>query len=132
MSGKLFRGRSGALAFAGFVILAAVSLVGTDEDDGLVTQATDEITAAPLAREPAIEPVSQSAEPFDMADDVAFASDEDLIDDAEGFDPTPMSDTPDPVLLDAGSAADDVVETFAEPGAGDTLPIDERRYEILE
>ena len=67
-----------------------------------------------------------------MADDVAFASDEDLIDDAEGFDPTPMSDTPDPVLLDAGSAADDVVETFAEPGAGDTLPIDERRYEILE
>ncbi|NTZ43702.1 hypothetical protein G7A66_11530 [Altererythrobacter sp. SALINAS58] len=113
-------------------MFAAVSLVGTADDDGLVTQAADETIAAPSAPEPTIEPVSQSTEPFGMADDVAFASDEDLIDDAEGFDPMPMSDTPDPVLLDAGPASDDLVEMVAKPGAGDTLPVDERRYEILE
>lgn len=131
MGGKLFGGRIGAMAFAGCTILAAATLVGTGEDEGIVAQAADEIVASPEASAPEVAPMPETPESFDMSDDVAFASDEDLVDDAEGFDPTPMTETPDPVLLETDSAGDGI-DTVAEPGADDTLVVDERRYEILK
>lgn len=124
------------MAFAGSTLLAAATLVGSDENEGVVPAAADRMIVPQGMQQQdyrAGNPVDPEGEIFDIAEeDVAFASDEDLIDDAEGFDPTPMSDTPDPVLLDADPMTGDGIEAIAEPGADDTLPGDERRYGILE
>ncbi|WP_170003442.1 hypothetical protein [Pseudopontixanthobacter vadosimaris] len=120
------------MAFAGFTLLTAAALVGTDKDEGVISAAADRMTD-PAGTEPQDYSEGLPADIADLGQDVvAFAADDDLIDDAEGLDPTPMSDTPDPVLLDAGPSTGDTIEPVAEPGAGDRLPADERRYELLE
>jgi hypothetical protein len=107
MEPNLFRNRWLALAFVGLVLIGAMTLVGSEGDEGLLDRfmrgtepegevvenlggpretpssellVTSSQTTETVVSEPADAPVAIGS----------FASDEELIDDAEGFDTTPM------------------------------------------
>ncbi|MGB3738458.1 MAG: hypothetical protein WA948_03805 [Pontixanthobacter sp.] len=129
----LFRNRYGALAFVGLTLIGAASLVGTQEDEGLITQTAatieqqradfeDAAKAAEASRTPATQP---EPEPSigDYAPAIPIADDEDLIDDAEGIDPTPI----DPSDGEAIAKDGDVVIILRD---GQNRPqFDERRHD---
>jgi hypothetical protein len=83
-----------ALLFVGMTLMSVAALVGTEQDKGTLASAAESASgphsdvaptapshfvAAPAAEEPA-------------PDTTAFADDEELIDGAEGTDPTPPDD----------------------------------------
>ena len=91
---SLFRNKWAALAFVVLVLAGVQYFVGREGEDGTLAQATDEL--ADQSGEPG-EAVSDAGSPPDMGGfydgtDVEFMSDEELIDTAEGFDPTPYED----------------------------------------
>ena len=96
----LFRNRYGALAFVGLTMIGAASLVGTQEDEGLITQTAATIEQQRADFEQASEAVNATPSPttdmnagtptIERAPPIPIAEDEDLIDDAEGIDPTPI------------------------------------------
>ena len=95
----LFRNRLAALGFVLLTIISAISLVGTKDREGVLAKTTHEIEAQKAEFEAKVEelqgtptPSSRPSLPSETAPtqgDIAFMSDEDLIDSAEGFDPTP-------------------------------------------
>ncbi|MFN2099083.1 hypothetical protein [Altererythrobacter sp. MF3-039] len=111
----MFKSSKGALLFAGLVVLGAVSLVGVEDDPGTVVETSDGISRqkaeldAMMAEEDehiaeALDEVSESDEWFES--EVEYADDEELIDDASGFDPVPMIDASVP---DVDRTEDDVI-----------------------
>ena len=100
MEPNLFRNRWLALAFVGRVAVAAAALVGSEDDEGLL----DTFMAGRGIEEPAtpedfaetIEPRSEELVPvapepeFDDEPVGAFSEDAELVDEADGFDTTPM------------------------------------------
>lgn len=107
MEPNLFRNRWLALAFVGLVLIGAMVLVGSEGDEGLLdrfmrgaepeadvvhdlggpreTPSSELLVTSSQTTETAV------SEPVEAPVAIGgFASDEDLIDDAEGFDTTPM------------------------------------------
>ncbi|MEP3052346.1 MAG: hypothetical protein ABJP48_06320 [Erythrobacter sp.] len=95
MAKKLFQNHKAALAFAGVTIFSTLMLVGTEEEGGTLHDAIDGLDqqrseirdqARGFSRSDEDQPGAGS--PTVIPDyTVEFADDEELIDDAQGFDP---------------------------------------------
>jgi len=99
MEPNLFRNRWLALAFVGLILVGAMVLVGSEGDEGLLDRfmrdrGGEVEVVEDLGDElepPSSELLVTSSESSDSPEPVgAFASDDELIDDAEGFATTPM------------------------------------------
>ena len=103
MKNFMFASRNGALGFAALVVIGALVLVGGEDDPGTVIETSGDIaeSRAEFQRQMDeandVEALSDD-EFYDdegdewAEDDDSFFDDEELIDDAEGFDPTPAED----------------------------------------
>lgn len=114
MQNFMFKSSRGALIFAGIIVLGAVSLVGVEDDPGTVVEATDDINRqkaeldAMIANEDRlIDEALEEDDEFDewLEEDIEFFDDEELINDAEGFDPAPMVDPSNPDFDGSGEGA---------------------------
>ncbi len=104
MYSMLFRNRVAAGAFVVLTLVSAASLVGSEDEEGIIERAAQSISeqqddfedrVAELER-PANAPRPRAAKPqqsrnssASVPDNIPLAEDEYLIDDAAGFDPTP-------------------------------------------
>lgn len=109
MGTSRFPNRIAALAFVVLVLAGVAALVGTGENEGALSSATQALSekswqssgyGAQNGAQPASGPSQEqsAAAPAPTASAAmtsSFAEDANLIDDAMGFDPSPMSDTPD-------------------------------------
>lgn len=98
MRGFMFRNAKGALFFAVATMLGAAMLIGSEDNEGALIR-----TAEELERQKAqAEDVGSGgrdlppAQGFATADEaqLEFSSDEDLVDQAQGFDPSPDIEPP--------------------------------------
>lgn len=94
----LFKNRFVALVFVAMIVLGVRTLIGTEGDAGLLTSKTAEIEAnvealQSEARHFQAEPDEDIVTPEPIA--IAFAPDEDLIEDAEGVEPEGQDTGPD-------------------------------------
>jgi len=95
----LFRNKLGALAFVVLTMIGAATLVGTEEHDGVIAKTAQELTqqrdefAEKVEAMNSINPAAEEA-PL-MAEPAEFTPDDDLVDTAQGFDPTPEAPQPD-------------------------------------
>ena len=101
----LFRNKLGALAFVVLTMISAATLVGTENHDGVIVKTTAELTqqlddfaekvdamsSTKTTSRRAVIAAQNRAEP----ESVEFTPDDDLIDSAQGFDPTPEVAAPD-------------------------------------
>ncbi|GAA4641846.1 hypothetical protein GCM10023115_02200 [Pontixanthobacter gangjinensis] len=89
----LFRNRLAALGFVLLMIISAISLVGTEDQEGVITKTANEIEAQKAEFESAVEavgpPKTLNGQGSEEETPIEFLDDEELIDSAEGFDPTP-------------------------------------------
>lgn len=120
MHNYMFRSRRGALVFAVLVILGAVSLVGTEDDSGTLTETSDDLArqkaamnadfaagnAVVDAESPEI--YEDDPESWDAGEDT-FLSDEELIDDTTGESTEPMVDTAADGTFGDDGGADEVI-----------------------
>lgn len=104
MRGYMFKNRWTALAFVCLTAYGAASLIGGEEDEGLLLSATEDLTqsrsefgerSAELSktrRRPVLDasPVGEFASDDELM--YNFAAEDDLIDDTDGFDPVPDVD----------------------------------------
>lgn len=113
-----FRNRWAALALAGLILLAAATLVGSEDGGGLLDRmaerrGTEKPEPPPLTEMPEEEMPSPELAPSERAfgepvDRGSFTPDAELIDDAQGFDTTPpvVHEGPDDgPILEAGEEA---------------------------
>lgn len=94
----MFQSRGGALAFAGITLMGVAGLVGTEDDDGALADSIAQIEqqgaefreqTAQLQETAPPQQAPSPAPPAEAEVVTKFASDEDLIVDPTGFDPTP-------------------------------------------
>lgn len=103
MAKGLFASPKKAMLFVGMTMFSVLMLVGTEDDEGALIQAASGIQdpeaglEVPPPRDLAGAIPERRSTP-DVFSDSGFASDEELIDDAAGFDPTP--EPTDPISLD--------------------------------
>lgn len=99
----IFRNKIAALGFVALMAFSAANLVGTEENEGMLLETADQLdeTRAEFeqaAREfetPEERPVIVEDYEEDISRDetsAVLASDDDLIDDTAGFDPTPVDE----------------------------------------
>ena len=111
----LFRNKLGALGFVVLMMISAATLVGTEEHDGVIVKTTQEIAKQ---RSDFAEKVDAMSSPKKVAQapaaetasvEIEFTPDEELVDDAQGFDPTPEPPQPDvnPEPIAAGNLAEE-------------------------
>lgn len=113
MRGYMFRNRWGALLFVGLVLAAVTQLVGTGKGDGALAKATQDLVRQRAATASLTDRVNASA---GRAAKVQFASDEELIDPAQGEDPTPIDQREKPAG-DADEVPHDTVILIRDPAA---------------
>ncbi|GMN14478.1 hypothetical protein [Altererythrobacter sp. MTPC7] len=104
MSGPMLRNRVAAIAIVVLTLAGVASLVGTEDNEGALTSATKALAEKAAAssetglRNPdATAPAAvtdMAAPPPSAQFPTEFADDESLIDDARGFDPSPVVDDP--------------------------------------
>ena len=123
MATGIFKGPKGALIFVGVTMASVALLVGTEEDSGALVAAADELSRnssadnipardASRLPQPAPRPARRRPPASTQDDSALFASDEELIDDASGFDPSP--DLPQP--FDTGPSDAQAFDTRAASG----------------
>jgi len=96
MYASLFKNKLSLLAFVVLVLASAQLFVGNWDDEF----ATDNSPGSPASQGNDAENMAKSGPPSELTsdqeafynDDTSFVSDEDLIDSAEGYDPTPAED----------------------------------------
>lgn len=91
--GYMFRSRWGALLFVAMSATGAASLVGGEDEEGVLMTAAEDLERQRVAMErtvaeAATDPSAMPAE----GPELEFTDDEELIDDAAGFDPTPVDE----------------------------------------
>jgi hypothetical protein len=111
MRGYMFRNRWGALLFVCITLAGAASLVGTEEGQGAIQQATDEIAQqkAQADQWTTDTQAPSAATASATATTVVSTSDEDLIDPATGIDPTPIDEFAAANPADSDAEVDEVV-----------------------
>lgn len=118
MAKGLFESPKKALLFVGMTMFSVAMLVGTEDEEGALIKAASAIDPggqAPDARYMGNTPSQDRADPYrDDAPPTVFASDEELIDSAEGFDPTPEGVEPYEPETDLGASETQVVRSGAE------------------
>lgn len=113
MAKGLFQSPKKALLFVGVTMFGVAILVGPEGDEGALIQAAEGLDAS--AREFEVDPDAQapSRRPDRQRDrqfeEIAFTPDEELVDTAEGFDPTPELDEPYEPETDLGTGEAQVV-----------------------
>lgn len=112
MAGNLFRNPKRALLFVGMTLFSVAMLVGSEGNDGALVRAATNLQredAAPHEFEgrPQQDDLSAYDEDRGRSIDHAFTSDEELIDDTQGFDPAPELEEP----FDASSASMEETDT---------------------
>ncbi|WP_284123702.1 hypothetical protein [Parerythrobacter aestuarii] len=99
----MFQSRGGALFFVGLTLVGVAGLVGTEETDGAIASATAQFEQQGEDFREQAEAMSNPGEPVPVVateaepappEDLEFASDEDLIVDPTGIDPTPVIEDP--------------------------------------
>lgn len=109
MRGYMFRNRWFALLFVALTLAGVTTLVGTEKSHGALQDATDQI-AQQKAQAEQLTGTAQDAPPSDeSADNVVMAADEELIDPAQGEDPTPIDEFAAANPPDPEDVSDDVV-----------------------
>jgi hypothetical protein len=90
----MFKNRWGALMFVCLMAYSAVTLVGGEDDEGILLSAAEELTKAKAETDerPAIEADTPDENSSDEELDDSFGSEDYLIDSAQGFDPVPDLD----------------------------------------
>ena len=104
MRASLLSNRVVAIAFVVLVSAIVLGLVGTDENEGALATATQSLAekaqrasrndSGAGARATAATPAPAPAAPAPLPAETTFVEDEMLIDDAAGFDPTPVIEDP--------------------------------------
>lgn len=114
MAKGLFESPKKALLFVGMTVLSVVMLVGTEDEQGALVKAASTIDSPEVDYSDGVErfgpPPSQQAQAETDIDMSSFGSDEDLIDTAEGFDPTPDEIEPYEPETDLGASDAFVIE----------------------
>ena len=103
MKNFMFRSRNGALGFAALVVIGALVLVGGEEDPGTVIETSSDIAESRTEFQRQMNDANDvdnfagdEAEEAEWSDEDDFDDgDEELIDDTQGFDPTPVEDETD-------------------------------------
>ena len=108
MRGYVFRNRWFALLFVALTLAGVTTLVGTEKSHGALQDATDQI-AQQKAQAEQLTSATQESSSSDDADNVVMAADEDLIDPAQGEDPTPIDEFAAANPPDPEDVSDDVV-----------------------
>ncbi|GGE01762.1 hypothetical protein GCM10011515_21800 [Tsuneonella deserti] len=110
MRGYMFRNRWAALLFVGLTLASVTTLIGTGNGDGAIDKATDQI-ARQKAEADRLTGSSQAPKLPEATTSIEapFAADEDLIDPATGYDPTPPEEMPAVDPGDPQDIADQVV-----------------------
>ena len=98
----MFQNRWGALFFVGLTLVGAASLVGTEDEDGAIASAAaqleqqgEDLRARSDTGNSAEEQIVEPTEPKPWPDEsFEFASEEDLMIDPTGIDPTPIIEDP--------------------------------------
>ena len=108
MRGYMFRNRWFALLFVALTLAGVTTLVGTEKSHGALQDATDQI-AQQKAQAEQLTSATQESSSSDDADNVVMAADEELIDPAQGEDPTPIDEFAAANAPDPEDVSDDVV-----------------------
>ena len=108
MRGYMFRNRWFALLFVALTLAGVTTLVGTEKSHGALQDATDQI-AQQKAQAEQLTSATQESSSSDDADNVVMAADEELIDPAQGEDPTPIDEFAAANPPDPEDVSDDVV-----------------------
>ena len=109
----LFRNKWVAVAFVILTLASVQALVGRDGEDSVISRTKGELIERRQQMqqqmdELSAEPANQAAIPGPpTAIDTGFAEDDDLIDDAEGFDPSPDIEEPDDPSADLDETDED-------------------------
>lgn len=107
MRGPMFQNRVAAIAIVVLTLAGVASLVGTEDNEGALATATqalaekaaasagtsDRYASAPAPATAASQPAA-APPPSPASYPTEFADDESLIDDAQGFDPSPFVEDP--------------------------------------
>ncbi|WP_126176768.1 hypothetical protein [Tsuneonella rigui] len=105
----MFRNRWFALLFVALTLAGVTTLVGTEKSHGALQDATDQI-AQQKAQAEQLTGVTQEVSPSDESgDNVVMATDEELIDPAQGEDPTPIDEFATANPPDPAEMSNDVV-----------------------
>ena len=116
MKGYMFQNKTGAIVFAALTLFGVATLVGTEEEDGALTSATQQLQqqGAQLRGETdAMAVPDQDPEPVVVEEDeeaATFATDEELVLDPTGIEPVGMEPSPDANI----SEEVELVESSAE------------------
>ena len=98
MSKGLFQSPKKALLFVGATMLSVVVLIGPEGEEGALVQAADrldQVNSSEFAPQPVTpRPIQSQSAPQFQEDELDWLSDDDLIDDTAGFDPTPIETDP--------------------------------------
>ena len=108
----LFRNKWVAIAFVILTLVSVQALVGHEGDDSVISRTQSQVIqqrqrmqdqADSLATDPAsVPPPEVIRDRPPVADETGWVDDDELIDDAEGFDPTPDVEQPDDPSADIG------------------------------
>jgi len=98
MRGYMFKNSKGALFFVALTLLGVATLVGTEDNEGALLKAAANIEQQRNMMNEDRRVVRGNSAPIGFASSNGqtreFTADEDLIDDATGFDPTPEYEAP--------------------------------------
>src|SRR3990167_8487341 len=113
MRSFMFRNAKGALFFAAVTVLGVVGLIGSEDNEGALLKAASEIerqrAMADGDKEQEQEPPPTHGFAQEDQAPLEFSTDEELIDSAQGLDPTPdiepplVSAEPDVVLVESSA-----------------------------
>src|SRR3990167_7587894 len=115
----LFKNRWIAIAFVVMTLVSVRAIVGGEGEDSLLSRTQKDLAAqragiksamADLDVDPESIAAQQVAAPVSTDPIIGFTPDEELVDNASGFDPTPE-------IEDAGEFEVQLVDSDAEPGA---------------
>lgn len=106
MRGYMFRNRWGAMLFVAMTLAGVTTLVGTEDSKGSLEEASAQIAAQ---REQVAAFSNSEPNRTEIDGPVMSMSDEELIDPASGFDPSPTDDFQDPFASPEVAPSDEVV-----------------------
>ena len=99
MKNFMFTSRNGALGFAALVVIGALLLVGGEDNPGTVIETSDDIAESRAEFQRQMDEANdvekfadEDDDDVEWAEEDDYADDGELIDDTQGFDPTPEED----------------------------------------
>ncbi len=118
MLGQVFRSRWGALIIVMIFAASAAALIGTEGNSGALLNAADGIARqqAEMDEQIRLAGGKPDAEPRHERVMMDFTPEDELVDDAQGIDPTPVEE--EPIEPDVIAQDDDVVIVLSDDDTG--------------